>query len=96
MRERRQRARWMPHRQAYFPRMWPGLVLAVVVAEAVQLAGAPALGLAGWPRVLFGAFVGAVVGFGVARWRLVRWRRRHPPITPHEWLEAQRRAAPWN
>ena len=86
----------MPHRQAYFPRMWPGVVATIVVAEAVQLITAAVLGLDGPMRLFVGIIAGLTVGFGVSHWRIRRWRRQHPEVGLFGYLEAQRRNAPWN
>jgi hypothetical protein len=44
----------------------------------------------------FGLGLGLAVGFIVPGVRFAIWKRRHPIITPEDYLDAQRKAAPWN
>lgn len=77
--------RWLSSRQAYTPRMWPPLLIAVVLTSAMSWLLQPPL---------FAAIVVPVlIGAGVAQVRWMVWRRRHPPLPT--WVRA-RREAPWN
>lgn len=82
--------RWSAARQAYTPRWWPPFLLSlpVLVFE-----------LHVWPQpttLVGGVVAGAVPSFvlGHARWSW--WRRRHPVLSPEEFLAARRRSAPLN
>jgi hypothetical protein len=86
----------MPHRQAYFPRLWPGGLAAVIVASAVQLGLGALLGVDGPVRVLVGVVIGATTGVAIAQLVFRRWKRRHPEVDMLGYLEVQRRNAPWN
>lgn len=50
--------------------------------------------------VLAIALGAGVLGAGAMQVRVMIWRRRHPVISPeeyaHDYIETQRRAAPWN
>jgi hypothetical protein len=50
------------------------------------------IGVRGW----VGVVVDFALGLGFAQLRWMIWRRRHPLITTEQWLDEQRRAAPWN
>jgi hypothetical protein len=80
--------RYFRHRRAWSPRLWPfAAITATLDVLVLQLTHVRALWL-----VLLLSFV---LGFGaVLRWEV--WKRRHPVITPEQWLDDQRRVARWN
>jgi hypothetical protein len=83
---------WIASRQAYFP-LWRPLLVSTAVLLSVDAALAVAgVRLAFWAGLL----VGVAITSTICRVWIWRWRRRHPLITPRAWLDAQRRAAPWN
>jgi hypothetical protein len=83
------RRRYMSHRRAYFPRIWPLAVasLALSIVFATVFAPVP---------LWLGVPVGFLIGSGITQGRLIIWRRRHPVITPAQFLEDVRSAAPYN
>jgi hypothetical protein len=80
--------RWMAHRQAYFPRPWPLLVGSGVFVVLDDKLVVPPV----WAAIAFGALVGAVV----LKARLWIWERRHPMLTPEEYVALRREGAQWN
>ena len=76
------------HRRAWTPRVWPMalgtglLVLAICMLTTPTVLEAIAIGVA------------AGLGVGVTRWEL--WKRRHPIITPAQYITDLRRNARWN
>lgn len=88
----------MAHRQAYWPRMWPNLLLALAIGTVVQgvlwLAGVRASSALG--GVVIGALVGSIVAAGYWNVMIFRWRRKHPELKPEEIVDRRRDAAPWN
>jgi hypothetical protein len=85
----------MSHRQAYAPRTWPIAVAGGAVAGVVVSAGAQ-LGLAGWEMALLVLGTALFVGGGLSRLAWAHWRRKHPPVGLQGYVDAQRRAAPFN
>lgn len=75
-------------RRAWSPRLWPQFLVALAVTEGVVLLA--------HPSTLASLAVGVVVGFVVGFGRSEIWRRRHPIITPDQFITDLRRAAPWN
>lgn len=80
--------KYMPHRRAYYPRLWPMLVPTAAVAGVLAWLFTPPW----WTAIVIGLVLGSVV----PQVRLVVWRRRHPVISPQDYLNDHRRAAPWN
>lgn len=78
----------MPHRQTFFPRFWP-----VILLSAVLIAGT---GLVVHPGLLVLIVGGGVIGFGLAIGRVALWRHRHPILSREELREVVRRSAPLN
>jgi O-antigen/teichoic acid export membrane protein len=76
------------HRRAFAPRVWPPILLSMVLAVVLVLA----LDWRGWTAGL----VGAGVGFVLTQTRWSWWRYRHPIVRHDQWLADRRRAAPWN
>lgn len=85
---------WMVHRQAWTPRCWP-MVLATMIAAGLASLAIRAV-FDGWPELIAAVLVPFVIGitFTAVPWWL--WRRRHPVISPEEYLAVIRREAPWN
>jgi hypothetical protein len=87
------RRTYIAHRRAYWPRLLP----MIPISAAIQYL---AVGLLGGLSIWGSALSGLVIGVTTVGVRLIVWRRRHPVISPQqqarEWLDAQRRAAPWN
>ena len=86
----------MPHRRARFPSIWPiALPVGLVTGASTWLMHADTI-----LGALAAALGAGLVGVGAMQVRVALWRRRHPVISPeeyaHDWLAAQRRAAPWN
>jgi hypothetical protein len=78
----------MPHRQAYFPRLWPCIAVGLVLAPL----GALALDLNSYVAGVFGG----LLGLGLMTGRIAIWKRRHPVISIEDWLRARREASRWN
>jgi hypothetical protein len=78
----------MPHRQAYFPRLWLSAALCGALVLVVQVLVPAPLYVAG-PAAF-------VLGSAVAIGHLALWRRRHPVLTREELREVVRRSAPNN
>jgi hypothetical protein len=83
---------YVRHRRAWTPRLWPMFVASGALSFAVTaLADPSVLG-----AVIVG--VGSGVGIGTVRWGV--WKRRHPIITPGEYitdlLHDIRETARWN
>lgn len=76
---------WSPSRQAYWPRAWPPIIIALMLTTLVTWLLSPP----GW----WGLVVGLVIGATSVQARWMVWRRRHPPVPI--WVRA-RREAPWN
>jgi hypothetical protein len=81
------RRQYLRSRRAYTPRLWPFALLPVALALVLTY-----IGVRGW----VGVVVDFALGLGFAQLRWMIWRRRHPLITTEQWLDEQRRAAPWN
>ena len=80
--------RYFSHRRAYAPRIWP--VLAGILPPAVALTtwlDASTLG-----DIAISVALGAIAM--KARWWI--WRRRHPIITPGQYIDDLQRKARWN
>jgi len=81
--------KYMSHRKAYAPRLWP-----------MAVASAAVIGVATWLVPITNPWVGIGLGvlagfvFGHLRW--VIWRKRHPVISTDEYINEMRRNAPWN
>jgi hypothetical protein len=78
----------MPHRQAYFPRLWLTAVLSAALVFVVQVVVSAPLYVA--------VPLAFVVGAGAAIGRLALWRRWHPMLTREELSEIIARSAPNN
>ena len=79
---------YFEHRRAYYPRLWPIMAVAsLITLPLLYLIGA------GTPADIA---VGAGVAVIVAHGRLWLWRRRHPVISPGEYLQDLRDRARWN
>jgi hypothetical protein len=76
------------HRRAYTPRLWPMLLGTTLLVAAIAVATNPTV----LEAIAIGAGVALVVGVG--RWEL--WKRRHPVITPAQYITDLRRNAHWN
>jgi hypothetical protein len=48
------------------------------------------------PGPVIALALGIAVGWATMNVRLWVWKRRHPIITPQQWLDERRRAAPFN
>jgi hypothetical protein len=83
------RRRYMAHRRAYFPRFWPW----AIVAGAIAVGAAQLVPHHDWWLLIP---ICLAVGAGTMSIRLAIWRRRHPVITPGQYIEDLRRAARWN
>ena len=88
------RRRWHPQRQAYLPRLWPLLVATLAVTQAINAILWWGVGMRSYSGVVAGV-AGLVIMLVASdvRWRL--WKRKHP-LNVQSWIDAQRRAAPWN
>lgn len=79
-------------RRAWTPRLWPMFLATGALTAAVVLLLAPGA-LAG-----AGIGVGVGLGLGLGRWEI--WKRRHPVITPDQYitdlLRDIRETARWN
>lgn len=82
------RRRYMPHRRAYPPRLWPVVVVFASVAAILAYLIVPPL----WLNII----VTAASAWTVVTIRWAIWRRRHPVISPEEVVEDMRRSARWN
>jgi hypothetical protein len=76
------------HRRAWTPRLWP-----ILIADAIAI-----IAIGTWVQLTVLEAIGlglAVAGVsGPARWAI--WRRRHPVITPAQYITDLRRNAHWN
>lgn len=81
------RRTYLPHRQAYAPRVWPVLIPAS--AWGFACVAIPVPGYVGFP-------VGVAVGYGYVEIRWAIWKRRHPVMTKTEYMKRMRETAPWN
>jgi uncharacterized membrane protein YccC len=79
----------MPHRRAYFPRPWPLIATAAMVAFGLSLL---LHDLPLWLQIPIGGLVGCAISYG----RIAVWRRRHPEITVEDAIADRRRSARWN
>lgn len=84
----RARRFYAAHRRAYTPRLWPMLLATGVTVAALDLLLAPGV------LAAIGLGLGAGLGLGIARWEI--WKRRHPVITPAQYITDLRRNAHWN
>lgn len=82
------RRRYVRYRRAWTPRLWPMVLVCVLV-----IVPASALLDMTFPEAIA---VGFVTGFGVAAVRWEVWKRRHPIITPAEYITELQRNARWN
>lgn len=85
-RRRGERRRWNPYRQAYRPRIWPWAIAAAIP---------PILLATGMMSLSIGLAWTALIVL-LADVRHSGWRRRHPPLTLHEYLETPRRWSRFN
>lgn len=76
-------------RGAYSPRLWPILVVAIPLNLTIGWLVRPVSPLAALALALG-------VGVGVPTIRLVVFSRRHPKITPEQYLQDRRDKATWN
>lgn len=79
---------YFPSRQAYAPRIWPMLLVCVVIDSIIL----GVLQLQGYWFIIPAPIVAVVVVQG--RWWI--WKRRHPRRSVEQWLKAQRDNAMWN
>lgn len=84
--------RYAPHRRAYYPNPWP-LLLPVSLAVGAVVWSLQLHTLLG---VLAVALGGGLVGAAGAQVQWTLWRRRHPVISPHEYLQDLQDQARWN
>jgi 4-hydroxybenzoate polyprenyltransferase len=77
--------RWMPHRQAYFPRLWVAAVIVGPLAAALAYVINPP-----WWLLAVGS---VLLGFVASRLQWWLWRRRHPVLDPEV---VARETARWN
>lgn len=80
--------RYMDHRRAYWPRIWPPAIGAGALVLVLDLALNPSWWL--------GALIGGTVGAVTVQGRIWIWRRRHPVISIEQWLQDRRNSAMWN
>jgi len=79
---------YFSHRRAWSPRIWPIMIPTGLI-----------VGLVAWflqPVWYVSIAFGIAMGVGVAQVRFMVWKHRHPVITPAEFLDLRRKAAPWN
>ena len=76
------------HRRAYTPRLWPVLLGTGLLAFVICALTTPTV----LEAIAIGA--GAALVVGVGRWEI--WKRRHPIITPAQYITDLRRNAHWN
>lgn len=83
--------RYFASRRAYYPRLWPQVLVATAIVVPLVWA---------LPSTLLGVTLGAAAGlFGgsVVAWgRLWLWRRQHPQISDDEYMQDMRDKARWN
>ena len=79
---------YFSHRRAWSPRLWPIMVPTAILAGGLSWFLQPA-----WYVSLS---IGLVLGVGIAQVRFAIWKHRHPVISPAQFLDLRRRAAPWN
>jgi hypothetical protein len=77
--------RYLPARQAYAPRMWPLTVLAGLSVGLLTLTLNPPA----WVVVA----LAVTIGGGAPFIRVALWKRRHPLISPEDYLQRQRDGA---
>lgn len=84
----RARRIYAAHRRAWTPRLWP-----IILADVITIVTITTwLTLTVLEAVALGLAVGLLTGH--ARWTI--WRRRHPVITPAQYITDLRRNAHWN
>src|ERR1044072_240515 len=89
------RRRYITHRHAYTPRLWPLAVPTCIFAFGLSMLVGVVLGMVG---SIASVVLGLVVGIGAVQLRWHLWRRRHPetPCGPRcvLWMtyEMERRA----
>ena len=83
--------RWMPHRQAYFPRAWPPLLFAAVFILALDAVIVFFI----WDDMPWwvAGLMGGVVGLSSSQIRVAVWKWRHPELSDDELLASYRRTS---
>jgi hypothetical protein len=84
----RARRFYAAHRRAYTPRLWPVALGTGLLALAICLLTTPTA------LEAIGIGAGSALVVGVPRWEI--WKRRHPVITPAQYITDLRRNAHWN
>lgn len=84
----RARRFYAAHRRAWTPRLWPMALGTGLLVLAICLVATPTV------LEAIGIGAGAGLGIGVTRWEL--WKRRHPVITPAQYITDLQRKARWN
>jgi len=78
----------MPHRQAYWPRLWPQALAAMVISGVVELLTPLSLPVTLGVNIAIGC-LGSQIRFEI-------WKRRHPILSIQQLQEHRRETAKWN